>query len=141
MLGGFGVGIFPLEFGGELPAGDVEDGGNELGNVDAVAGAGFEEASGAVDGDGKALVGFALDVGHQAKEFEVAKHQLVFARIVAMQVHDYVAGFVEDALYLGEVVAVDEGFGGGRLKAGEDAVFFEVGVESLTDMHGFYGAV
>ena len=140
-LSGLGVWVFPLKLGGELPAGDVQNGGNELGNINAVAGAGLEQASGAVDGDGESLIGFAFDVGHQAKKLKVFEHQLVFAGIVAVQVEGDVASLVEDALYLGEVVAVQEGFWGRRVEAGENAVFFEVGVESLFNVDGFHGAI
>lgn len=51
------------------------------------------------------------------------------------------ASFVEDALDLGEVVAVDKGFGGGRIEISKDAVFFEVSVEALANVDGLYGGV
>ena len=51
------------------------------------------------------------------------------------------ASFVKNALYLRKVVAMDERFGCRRVKGGEDAIFFEVGVEALLDVDRFDGFV
>jgi len=73
---------------------------------------------------------------HELEEFEVAKEELVLSRNVAVSVEGDLAGTIENSLDLGEVVAVQERFGGGFFKFGENAIFLQVSVESFLDLGG-----
>ena len=53
------------------------------------------------------MVRIAFDIGHEAKELDIAKQQLVFARIVAVRCDHHMAGTIEHALRLGQIVALD----------------------------------
>ena len=90
--------------------------------------------SGAVDSDGEAVLGVALDVGHEPEQLEVAKQGLVLAGVIAKGGQNKFARSVEHALGLREVLAVHKGFGCGRVEAGHDLVLAKVGVEAAVDL-------
>ena len=79
----------------------MQQGGEHFGEGETIARARGEQTRGAVNRQGKTVVRIAFDIGHEAKELDIAKQQLVFARIVAVRRDHHMAGAIEHALRLG----------------------------------------
>ncbi len=75
------------------------------------------------------VVGVAFNIGHETKEFDIAKQELVFTGVVAVRRDHHVAGTVQDALGLGQVVALQQGFRRRLVKAREHLLLWQIGVQ------------
>ncbi len=112
----------------------MEQSGEHFGQGQTIAGTGFEQARRTVNREGKTVIGVALDIGHKAKEFHVSKQQLIFPWVVAVSRDGHVAGTIEDALSLRQVVTVDERFGSRRVKLGQNVVVGQVCIHARANL-------
>ena len=62
------------------------------------------------------MISVALDIRHEAKEFEIAKQQLVLTRVITIRGNGHTAGAVQHALCLRQIVAMQKGLRVGASK-------------------------
>ena len=112
-----------------LPAGTQQQGRQENGQLEAVLLRETEHADRSVQQDLIATVKIALNGVHELIEFDELEELLVTARNVPKdrQLHPNAA--VQQGLRQGDIIALEQPHGLGRIKAGQDMVFGQIGVE------------
>ena len=108
----------------------MQERGQEFRHGEAVARARGEQARRTVHAQGEAVVGVAFDERHQAEEFDVTEKLFVAGGFVAVRGDEEIVRAVEHALRLGEVVAVEERVGRGRIEGGEHLARGQIGEQS-----------
>jgi hypothetical protein len=122
--------------GGQAPARDVQQRREEFRQHEPIARAGREQTRGSADGQRKPVIGVALDISYEPKEFEVPKQPLVFTGIVAMRREHHLAGPVQHALGLRQIVALQQALRRGRLNASQHVLLPQIGIQPGAPLGG-----
>ena len=113
----------------QTPLAGVQHRGQKLGELNPVPHRGFEQAGRTIQKDAVPGIDIAGDSVHQAKEFQIAKQQLVLAGIVAVRGDHQLARAIQNALGLREVIALEQPLRLDGFK-GDELVLFQIGVQA-----------